>query len=171
MEQQQVKRVAAELVSRFASDSETAQRALWLQARHEWGGWLGRMPWDHFITLTFANSLGPEAALRRFKRWVRRVEQRAQQGVASFHVLERGAAGRWHLHVLLWGTTHVPNKGLEQAWSCGRADAAAYDKRLGASYYVTKVVGTDVAEYDIDFRHLPDNWNEDPGDSIAKEWS
>lgn len=149
-------RAGAQFVSRLQSSSQAAQQAAWLQTRRAWGNWLGQVNWSHFCTLTFRYPHGQEAALAKFRHWIRQVEQRAQQPLGWFQVLERGAAaGLWHLHVLLWGTTHVPNEGLMEAWSYGRAHASMYDSRRGASYYVTKEVGTDVVDYDIEFRHLP----------------
>ena len=138
------------LPSRFLSDHEAAYDQLTYDARHELGKWLGRFSWDHFATFTFTYQPAQETALQHLKRLIRRLEQRAQGPVKWFYVLEVGGAGVRHLHVLLEGTRMLTGEAVRQAWSWGRKHVSRYDPRRGATYYVTKHVGSEVIEYDID---------------------
>ena len=120
-----------------------------LQMIAAWGCWLNGFHWDHFATLTFVTPRSLEAARHSFSRWVRRLEQRAQQAVMWFYVAEHGSAGLIHVHALVDGTRGLADKDLKSAWMCGRAEAAVFDRRLGATHYVTKSVGSDPIDYDI----------------------
>ena len=131
-------------ISTFLSRDEADPLRLTLQARRSLGVWLARgFVWHHFTTLTFAFPRSEERALTDFRRWLRRLEQRAKHGVGWFAALERGAAGRLHLHVLTAHTDHLESKALEKAWPCGRVDAARYDPARGAAYYLTKDIGAE----------------------------
>jgi hypothetical protein len=66
-----------------------------------------------------------------------------------FYVLERGAAGLLHLHVLVAGTAELSEGALRDTWECGRSDPSVYDSRRGATYYVTKWVGSDRLDFDL----------------------
>jgi hypothetical protein len=122
------------------------------QARREAGAFLAAFPWDHFVTLTFASPVAQEAALRRLRRTVRRLEQRARHPVHWFFALERGGEGLLHLHVLLRGTAGLDQGALKGACEWGRKHVTRYDPRKGATYYVTKYIGSEIVEYDIDQR-------------------
>ena len=137
-------------VSKFITGRVADRLRAAIVARRVWGDWLNQFSWDHFATLTFRHQPSSPGAIRRFGVFVRRLEQRAQERVHWFYVLERGAAGMFHLHSLLSGTNRLHAASVADAWSWGRADASDYDARRGAAYYVTKSVASDVVEYDID---------------------
>ena len=143
--QGRIRRVSTFLTARDADRLKVA-----LTTQRDWGEWLTGFLWAHFATLTFRHQPAVPAAIRDFKVWVRRLEQRALERVYWFYALERGAAGMLHLHCLVSGTRELSGGSLEDAWSWGRADASPYDPERGASYYVTKAVASDAAEYDID---------------------
>ena len=104
------------------------------EARKQWeqrrrliramGGWLGQYSWSYFVTLTFHYEPSQQAARRQFLRWVRRLTQRAGNRVPWFMSLEYGAAGRLHIHTLVF-TSRLAPTGLCDAWLLGRADVQA----------------------------------------------
>ena len=136
--------------STFLSSDEADRLRLTLETRRTWGEWLAReFIWHHVVTATFASPPTEPAALFQLRRWLRRLEQRANHAVGWFAALERGAAGRLHFHVLTVHTDHLEPTALENAWPCGRVDAARYDPARGAAYYLTK----GLASEDVDFGH------------------
>ena len=142
--------------SAFLSPDEADRLRLTLESRRTWGEWLAReFIWHHVVTATFASPPTEQAALFQLRRWLRRLEQRANHGVGWFAALERGAAGRLHFHVLTAHTDHLESDALEKAWPCGRVDAARYDPARGAAYYFTKNVGSENVDlsHDIAPRH------------------
>ncbi len=143
-------RVSRRGVSKFLTAREAERLLDAMRTRRAWGAFLSGFLWHHFATLTFAYQPSVPVAIRRFGVFVRRLEQRAQERVHWFYVLERGAAGMFHVHSLLSGTNRLHAASVADAWSWGRADASDYDARRGAAYYVTKSVASDVVEYDID---------------------
>ena len=138
-------------ISTFLSKDEAARQRQLLETCHGWGVWVGRdFIWDHFVTLTFVHPKTEAAALVQFRRWLRRVEQRAKKGVGWFVVLERGAAGLLHLHVLLVHTDHLHAGAVGKAWRCGRVDVTPYDPSRGAAYYLTKDIGKAIVDLSHD---------------------
>ena len=122
-------------------------------ARRAWGKWLDEAEsWEHFATLTFDFDCSPVSAVRYFAKWLRRLERKAQQQVGWFYVVEPGAAGQAHLHVLLSGTSRLGAEGCQSAWANGRAQVDEYEKGGGASRYVAKTLDCDSAEYDLKLR-------------------
>ena len=117
--------------------------------RKAWGEWLAEKEWDHFATLTFTHPNSSWAARREFRRWIRRLEQRAQRRVSWFFVAEKGAAETLHLHALVCGTRRLPDSMLADAWSNGRCDVSAYDRQRGAAHYLAKQIGGLVMDYDM----------------------
>lgn len=118
-------------------------------ARQAAGDWLGKVAWDCFATLTFSHDLSLTLADYQIKRWIRKIEQRAQQKIKWFYALERGGGGLLHFHVLLSGVSHLNVQAIEAAWPCGRAHVAAYDQSRGAAQYVTKQLWLGDLEYDL----------------------
>ena len=130
-------------ISVFEDRKEADRLTLAFEARRAYGHWLGSdFVWHHFATLTFAYDVTPEVACREFFAWVRSLERRGQRGVGWFYVIERGGAGRLHLHALLEGTAHLRAAELERTWRPGRADVSVYDPQQAGSYYISKDIGT-----------------------------
>ena len=128
------RRLNPRLVSAFLTPFAADRLRQALEAQEAWGPHLASYMWHHFGTLTFRHSTAPPAAVRSCQTWRRRLAQRAQQRVYWFWVLERGAAGLLHLHVLTAGTGHLEAAALERAWPFGRADATTYDPARGSQF-------------------------------------
>jgi hypothetical protein len=128
-------------ISVFEERKEGDRLRLALAARREYGHWLGSdLVWHHLATLTFAHEASLEVAHREFGGWVRSLERRGQRAVGWFLVVERGAAGRLHLHALLVGTQHLQTEELERTWRPGRAAVSVYDPGKPGSYYLSRAL-------------------------------
>jgi hypothetical protein len=76
-----------------------------------WAGFLGRWSWDWFCTLTFRGEVHPEAADKRFRVWVSKINRalygprwwKHGQGVRWVRALETQRRGVIHYHALLGG--------------------------------------------------------------------
>jgi len=122
---------------------------LMFAARRAWGDWLANFTWDYFVTLTFTYEPSSESALREFKRWIRRIEQRARRGFTWFYALERGGSDLLHFHVLLSGLSDLSTSEIKTAWRGGRIHIAAYDQSKKGTQYVTKGLVSENLEYDL----------------------
>jgi hypothetical protein len=91
-----------------------------------WGAFLAEHRWCHMATLTFRSPVSAESARQRYKTWMRRLEQRAQQSVSGFAAIETVAGAHVHLHTLVGGTDRLEVRDLEQAWSFGRRQVRLY---------------------------------------------
>jgi len=121
---------------------------LQLAARTEWGTWLSRFQWDHFVTFTFDHQPSAASAKRQFARWLSRLEQRTQRELSWFCVIERSPAGLVHVHALVGGTAGLSLAVLRALWR-GHSAVRRYDSRKAGAYYVTKCVGSSVDDYDL----------------------
>jgi len=116
----------------------------------DYGAWLNKYKWDHFVTLTTEHSMSEHRLLRKFQdQFVRRLDKVAQRPISWFYVVEYSANREPHLHVLLWANGKLSRRQLETAWKLGYTEVRAYDRSLGGTYYVTKTVTTS----------HPDNYN------------
>ena len=122
------------------------------QLRREWGRWLSRFPWDHFVTLTFRTRADPDCARRRFARWIRDLERRAQGQVLWAVAPEWTMVNHVHLHCLLSGTCDLDRRAIESSWLPGFVRSDRYDDRRGASYYLAKAIEDEWCEVDLDRR-------------------
>ena len=93
---------------------------------------------------------------------LRRLERIAQGPLGWFTVSERGAGGRWHMHILIETSSAVSSGRVEKAWTGGRADVVEYDPSKGAVQYLTKFVDDDEAEYDISPPRVGQTPHQDP---------
>jgi hypothetical protein len=116
-----------------------------------WGDWLGERDWHHFITLTFKYEASIAHAEGQLKRWIRKVQQRAQHDVEWFCAGEYGSGGLVHLHALTAGTEKLTGQALVESWPVGRAQAHVYDRSRGAARYITKGFDYEDAYYDFHF--------------------
>lgn len=139
------------------------------------GDFLSGYPWAHWCTLTFrppATEAGvgceprewgrfrkrirsdvdvsPQYALRQWRTFKRDTTTHANVPLFWFYGVEFGDRfGRMHLHALLGNTERLPTTVLNQAWPAGYSRILEYDANRGASYYITKYVAKDLAEWDI----------------------
>ena len=129
------------------------------------GKWLGDLaPWDVFSTWTFSRPVNVQGAMymaRRHLRWVERAAGVPTYGFVGVEKGERG--GLLHLHALMGnvarlkpycGTRLAPGTWgreccLVHGWPCGIARVLPYDPKLGASYYVSKYVTKQLAEWEL----------------------
>jgi hypothetical protein len=133
----------------FMAEDQRREIELNRQAKAAFGAWLNEIAWHHFVTLTFKYSVGVEAARHEMARWIRRLEQRAQQAVRYFWVLEPDAAGDLHAHVLLHGTGHLGCGQIRCAWRNGNSEARVFDPESAGAFYVTKSTGSEPDDYDL----------------------
>jgi hypothetical protein len=109
-----------------------------------WGDWLGRVPWQDFITLTFDPKkvfpVGRDRASSEAFRWLSHAEYAERRPLAWAYSTERGRSGHWHVHALVAGSTGVNWSRLSQVWKRhnGIVDVRpVYDGR-GVTLYTTK---------------------------------
>jgi hypothetical protein len=119
------------------------------EIRAAWMGWLRTYPWDHFVTLTFRKSVSIDVALFEFRRWRRRIEQRAQQPIQWFYVVEGEASTSLHLHILVQGSAGLRGAELRQAWPNGWTSASRCREGRNAARYVAKHLDRAATEFGI----------------------
>jgi hypothetical protein len=107
--------------------------------KQAWADFLGRIPWEVFVTLTFdpkrVFDVDRELAMKEARWWCGEVSRLVRKPVAWVIAPERGHGGRWHAHVLLAG---LPSMGI------GRAPEAIWRQRNGY-IDVDRVTDVDVA--------------------------
>ena len=117
--------------------------------------WLNGMPWDYFITQTFAESTGDcFTAKRRFYALTEKINKGHHlRGIDYFLAVEPHKSGNYHNHALINGCAGVSeNEIFEVGFQGGRFRALKYDRDLGASHYLTKYVLKDLCDWDIKIR-------------------
>lgn len=108
-----------------------------------WVEFMGNIPWDLLVTLTFdPKRVFPVSSTRAEKEaltWCGLFGWTFRRPVAWLIALERHQSGQWHAHVLLAG---VPNDIalLARLWELrnGRIDVQAVSNAVGAVLYSTK---------------------------------
>lgn len=129
------------------------------------GEWLGQLaPWDVFATWTFSHLVTVDGAMFWARRHLRHLAKLAAQRVYAFVGVERGkTGGLLHLHSLVGNVGHLraycgerlsPGKWgrgccMVHGWPCGHARVLRYDPKLSASYYVSKYVSKNLAEWEL----------------------
>lgn len=120
------------------------------QLHEGWTQWLEGLPWDHYATLTFKRSSGPDFAQRVFAGWIRRLELEAGMPLLWFVGFENGhLLGRLHIHSLVGNTRDVSIAFLAKEWRHGFSRIERYDPNRGAAHYVSKYVTKDLLDFDI----------------------
>ena len=119
----------------------------------EYGDWLGRYPWDLWATLTFESRKPEEACTLAMFGLIRSIKR--NEGCWPYWFVGMEVAGQRHLHALL-GNVKVGPRWLRDAWRLhGYAQVVTYDASRGASYYLSKYVGTELCEHDVGGRFWP----------------
>lgn len=110
-----------------------------------WADFLGRFPWQWFVTLTFdprrSFPVGHRHADREAFWWCGQVEHVLRRPVAWVYAPERGATGTWHVHALLLGIrTKRELRAPSVLWASrnGHFDARPVSCADGALLYTTK---------------------------------
>ena len=109
-----------------------------------WGCFLGRVPWQFMVTLTFdPRRIFPvdrQTAMREAVGWCHRLSWVVRRPVAWLVAVERGKAGRWHAHVLLVGAPDHLGPAPEAMWRQrnGFIRVMQVDQARGAVVYATK---------------------------------
>jgi hypothetical protein len=108
-----------------------------------WADFMGTIPWDLLVTLTFdPKRVFPVSSARAEKEtlaWCGLVGWTFRRPVAWLIALERHQSGQWHAHVLLAG---LPNDiaPLAQLWTLrnGEINVQVVSNSVGAVLYSTK---------------------------------
>lgn len=108
---------------------------------HDMGNWLNPYPWQWFVTLTFAiDKISPDRAKKLFEQFV----QASGTNVIYFMVIEwHRFRDNVHLHVLLG------NVEKELNWEYGIFRALRYNQKLGARFYLSKFISSEMVEWDF----------------------
>lgn len=109
-----------------------------------WADFLGRVPWQLFVTLTFDPKRWPSVDQRLTRKeamwWCQQVGRLLRRPVAWLVAAEQGRGGRWHAHVLLVGIGDGLGKAPEAMWQqrCGQIDVRPVRGGARAVVYTTK---------------------------------
>jgi hypothetical protein len=147
---------ATTLQARYAADlaafqaQHAAQRSPLIQA---WGDFLRRVPWEWFLTLTFASRVHAEQAKKRIERWIHAIETnpaRNHQGPCRWAVgWEYQQRHVLHAHMLLADVGAVPIFVALALWrriGGGSARIDRYDPAKPGAYYIAKAGDIDLSE-------------------------
>jgi hypothetical protein len=118
-------------------------------------------PWDWFCNLTFRESVHPEQADKRYRRWLRAINRERYgrrcdtrgQGVWWVRALEKQKRDVIHFHALLGGVgTSLRRLFHMDEWDRenGYARIYAYDPLRGERYYCAKYVAKEGTGGEID---------------------
>jgi len=131
-------------------------------------------PYDLFVTLTFKESIHPEAAAKRYHRFIRKINERLfgrnyrkqGKGVVWVCALEHQRRGVIHFHSLIGnGAWKLLRIGVTDLWEDdikykrsrngenGKAWTEKYDPEQGAKGYLAKYI-TKARQGEIDI-HVP----------------
>jgi hypothetical protein len=113
------------------------------ELQQAWDEFLGGLPWDWFVTLTFDPNrvypVGQERAAREAVKWCETVAASLRRPVGWLVAVERSRSGQWHAHVLLIGTLG-PIDAAVGLWQVrnGRVDVRLVTQASGAVLYASK---------------------------------
>lgn len=97
-----------------------------------------------------AAPVSQEYALRMWGAFNRKLALEASVPTFWFYGVEHGEKfGRLHLHALTGNTERIPTFRIRELWGAGWSHVKTYDPTKGASYYITKYVSKELAEWDI----------------------
>ena len=111
-----------------------------------WAEYLGRWPWQWFVTLTFRADVHPEAADKRFRSWLAAVERERNRvglfdgGLRWVRALEYQRRGVIHFHVLLGNVGALRYATAHEHWREGHAWIEPVRDSGAVRAYVAKYV-------------------------------
>lgn len=115
-----------------------------------WTTYLEGYTWSHIVTLTTDSVYSRARLVREFRRLVNRLGRISKFPSRFFYVIEKGAAGREHIHALLWSEVHLPNRVVEAQWRLGLTHVRRYDPPRNGAMYLSKELETvDFDAYDL----------------------
>lgn len=114
-----------------------------------WAAFLGRLPWQLFITLTFdprrVFPVDQDRASREAFAWCNQTARIYRRPLGWVYAPERGKSGHWHVHALIIGAPWVggqPSQLPEAAgmWTArnGKIDVRHVYDCKGVTLYTTK---------------------------------
>lgn len=111
------------------------------------GNWLNPRPWQWFVTLTFAmDRISPDRAKKLFEQFA----QASGINVVYFFVVEwHKFRDNVHIHALLG------NVETELNWKYGISRVLRYDPKLGARFYLSKFICSEMVEWDFKLDSTP----------------
>jgi hypothetical protein len=109
-----------------------------------WAEFLGRVPWEFFVSLTFDPKKRFPAnhglASREAFWWCNQTSRVLRQPLAWVYAPERGESGQWHSHALLVGVSRAQLRVPAAMWKTrnGWIDVRPVWDLRGATLYTTK---------------------------------
>lgn len=114
-----------------------------------WEAFVGRVPWDAFVTLTFDPKrrfpVSRDRASREAFRWCGQAAYMFARPLAWLYATERAASGLWHAHALIAGASTSAVEGAAAIWEArnGRTDVRPVFDAPGAVFYASKFAAED----------------------------
>ncbi len=150
-----VRRAAPRLSSRAwpqpRTDDRWTNRARFRRdgLREAWASFLGRVPWEVFVTLTFDPArtfpVGRELASREAFWWCGFVGHVFRRPIGWAYAVERGTGGSWHAHGLFIGIGDRPWTAPTAAWRerNGHVDVQGVADSRRVALYTAKSINDD----------------------------
>lgn len=120
-----------------------------LDIKDEYINYLKDQSWDHVVDGTIRTAYNSDSISVLTRKFVRRLEQRAQHKVNAFAVYENVDGAHHHVHLLTQGTSNLDVDALKKTWSWGRATSKRYDPFRDGIAYNCKYLNSDKAEFEI----------------------
>ncbi|WOJ97973.1 hypothetical protein R0137_05205 [Congregibacter brevis] len=123
--------------------------------RIAYGDLISRWPWEWFVTLTFAEDLNPDAAMKKVRVWLSRLAaslygRRWYKNGALYWICaeEYQKQGRIHFHLVIAGVRNTRRLTWMDKWQfldrkTGFARIEAVESNSGSSHYLAKYLGKD----------------------------
>ena len=103
--------------------------------RQEVAHFLVGFRWTHVAHLGCEKPMTSHRLWVEFRyRFIRRLEQSAQNRLQWYCVEEADSSGRLHLHALLGGTAQLRIKDLDRSWKCGFGRFTIYPLRFSSRF-------------------------------------
>lgn len=150
-------------------EDEHAYRLRLREVAKAWGDYVGRLPWQYAVTLTFDPKrvfpVRQARADREAWRWCADLGRLARRPVVWLYATERSAGGLWHAHVLLFDVRQRELDVATAVWEVrnGRVHVRAVFDGCGATLYASKSVpwGAEVVVSDTVSRLLGERRGDD----------